>query len=132
MKHWQMATVLSMAAVILTGCASEVVQPTGPRNPTTPDQVKIYQKAPKRYELIGSVEVPVGGDVRWDSRGEANAGFDKLKAAAAARGANGLLLEGDDPQMTRVVAGYHGTWYQVPVRAKPDTAVGKAIYVIKE
>ena len=134
MKHWQFTTFSLMAvATIVTGCASEVVPSSGPRAPTSASAVAIYQKEPQRYELLGPVEVPVGGEVRWDSRGEAVAGFDRLKAQAAAMGANGILLMGDDPNMTRVLAGYKGTFYQVPVRyGKPDAAVAKAIYVLKE
>lgn len=124
---------LSALATIVTGCASEVVPSSGPRAATDPATVRIYQKEPHRYEIMGNVEVPVGGDVRWDERGEAVAGFERLKAQAAARGANGILLVGDNPQMTRVLAGYKGTFYKVPVRyGKPDVAVAKAIYVLEE
>src|SRR5687767_12486072 len=120
-------------AVIVTGCASEVVPSSGPRPPTDPSSVTIYQKEPQRYEILGPVAVPVGGDVRWDNRGDAAAGFDRLKSQAAAIGANGILLVGDDPQMTKVLAGYKGAYYQVPVRpGKPDAAVARAIYVLKE
>jgi hypothetical protein len=120
-------------AMMVAGCSSEVVPSKGARAPTDPAQVAIYQKEPHRYELLGNVEVPVGGEVRWDERGEAVAGFDRLKSQAAARGANGILLVGDNPQMTRVLAGYKGTFYKVPVRyGKPDVAVAKAIYVLDQ
>jgi hypothetical protein len=121
-----------LVLIVVAGCGPEVVPSSGPRAPTDPSQVSIYQKEPKRYEILGNVEVAVGGDVRWDSKGEANAGFERLKAQAAARGANGILLSGDSPEMMRVVARYKGTWYQVPVRTEtPKTAVAKAIYVLE-
>jgi hypothetical protein len=124
---------LALVAGSIIGCGSQVVPSSGPRPPTEPMNVTIYQKEPHRYEVLGRVEVPIGGEVRWDDRGEAVAGFDRLKSAAAAQGANGLLLVGDDPLMTRVLAGYKGTFYQVPVRTEnPRAAIAKAIYVLDE
>jgi hypothetical protein len=92
-----------------------VVPSSGPRPPTNPKDVAIYPKEPKKYEKLGVVEVPVGGDVRWDEKGESTAGFEKLKAGAAARGANGILLTSPTADSKQfVVAGYKGTFYQVP------------------
>src|SRR5687768_8633278 len=91
---------LLVAAIwtLATGCKSEIVPSSGSRTPTSPEQVKIYEKQPKRYEMLGTVSVPVGGEVRWDDRGHAKAGFDKLKQRAAALGANGLLLKVPEDQ----------------------------------
>ena len=78
--------------------------------------------------------VTVTPEVRFDERGDANLGFDRLKAAAAKLGANGLLLppEGIEGTDARATVGYHGTFYQVPLRSKPRTAMAEAIYVIEE
>jgi hypothetical protein len=71
--------------------------------------------------------------VRWDERGDADAGFDRLKADAAARGANGLLLQAPAGAAdARVLAGYKGDYYQVPLQTKPRAAVAQAIYVLEE
>ena len=125
------ATVAVLVAIgVLGGCSSEVRQPSGARPPTDPRDVAIYAKEPKKYEDLGFVEVPVGGDVRWDAGGDATPGFEKLKAAAAAKGANGILMAGPTPDMPRVLAGYKGTFYQVPLREEsPRSVVVKAIYV---
>src|SRR5437763_1226387 len=80
------------------GCAPQIVTPTGPHSPTTPDAVYIYQKQPQKYEVLGVVTVPLGGAVRMDDQGDATAGFVELKKQAAALGANGLLLDGDNVQ----------------------------------
>jgi hypothetical protein len=126
------AVAILVAIGVVGGCSSEVRQPSGTRSPTDPRDVAIYPKAPKKYEDLGMVEVPIGGDVRWDARGDATPGFEKLKAAAAAKGANGILLVGPSPDMPRVLAGYKGTFYQVPLReANPRSVVVKAIYVIE-
>jgi hypothetical protein len=116
-----------------SGCSPEVVPSSGPRMPTSPAAVEIYPKEPKKYEKLGVVEVPVGGDVRWDEKGEATAGFEKLKAGAAAVGANGILLNPPPaPGMGLVVAGYKGAFYQVPYRTgNPKVVAVQAIYMIE-
>ena len=127
---------LAWSLPLSPGCASKskVAPSTGPRTPTTADQVKIYEKAPKKYEVLGAVTVAPSATVRWDERGNADAGFEQLKAQAATRGANGLLLQaesGSDPDGF-ITAGYKGTYYQVPVRDNPKSAMAQAIWVLKE
>ena len=126
-----------MAAVVLglLGCktAPEIVPSSGPRMPTSPESVKLYQKQPLRYERLGVVSLPVGPDAKWDARGNADRGFDRLKEMAAQRGANGLLLMVDRPEYDgRVLVGYHDEFYQVPMKNNPRAAVAEAIYVIHE
>jgi hypothetical protein len=120
--------------LLIGGCKShEVVPSSGTRAPTRPEDVKIYPKYPEKYERLGVVSIPVTPEVRFDERGDANLGFDRLKAAAAARGANGLLLVldggGNDALAT---VGYHGKFYQVPIKSKPRTAMAEAIFVLEE
>ena len=125
-----------LAAVLLSACSSsEVVPSSGPRSPALAEQVKIYQKAPKRYENLGVVSVTRAEGATWDERGDATAGFDILKRKAAALGANGLLLtvpEGGEEK--RATAGYYGTYYQVPVKGPRGSVEGlaQAIYVLEE
>jgi len=66
------------AALLLSACASkpEVVPSSGPRAPTLPDQVQIYQKEPQRYEKLGAVSVSRNEGASWDDRGDATAGYD--------------------------------------------------------
>jgi hypothetical protein len=128
--------VLSLAAVAFAGgmgCStSHVVPASGDRPPTNAKDVKLYTNEPKKYEKLGTVEVPVGGDVRWDSNGDATPGFEKLKAAAAAKGANGILLLPGKSQVESVVAGYKGKFYQVPLRrGTPSAVVVEAVFVIE-
>ena len=61
-------------AMLLVGCADKV-RPATKHAATTPDQVKLYQKAPSEYEQLGLIHIPVGGAVKWDKEGDANAGF---------------------------------------------------------
>ena len=122
-----------LMCVVAMGCGSHVVPGSGNRQPTDPHKVMVYTDQPKKYEDLGKVEVPVGGDVKWDSQGDATAGFDKLRAEAAARGENGILLRKDIPETVLVTAGDRGTFYSVPVRTgTPKVAVAEAIYVIEK
>lgn len=134
MNRHALASSLVVVALVLVGggCSPEVMPSSGTRPPTDPQSVQIYPKEPAKYEQLGVVEVPVGGDVRWDEKGEATAGFEKLKAGAAARGANGILLKHPSPDMSSVLAGYKGTFYQVPVKlGNPKVVAVQAIYVIE-
>jgi hypothetical protein len=132
-------SMLPFVAALLTatfagggGCSSEVAPSAGTRPPTNPNDVQIYTKEPKKYERLGQVEVPIGGDVRWDANGDATPGFEKLKAAAAARGANGILLLPGESKVESVLAGYRGKFYQVPLRrGTPSAVVVETVYVIK-
>ena len=128
---------LLLAALFFSACSSqpEVVPSAGPRSPTSANQVKIYQKAPKKFENLGVVSVSRAEGATWDERGDAIAGFDILKRKAAALGANGLLLtvpEGGEEK--RATAGYYGTFYQVPVKGPRGSVEGlaQAIYVLEE
>lgn len=123
-------------AVLDLGCASsgEVVPSKGPRPPTDPAYVAIYQKEPRKYEVLGQISQVVTPDMKWDEKGDSTAGFEKLKALAAEKGANGLLLKlPEGTYAYLVLAGYKGQYYQVPVKAgEPKTVMGEAIYVIEQ
>jgi hypothetical protein len=120
-------------ALLLLGCGSHEVQPTGPRQATTPDKVKLYAKPPKKYEPLAIVSVAVTPEMRWDERGESQAGFDALKTKAAALGANGLVFEFEPGTYDfKTTAGYQQNFYQVPMRLSPRTAMAKAVYVLEE
>src|SRR5450759_1078422 len=101
-------------AMLLLGCADQI-RPATKHAPTSSDQVKLYQEAPSQYEQLGLIHVPVGGVVKWDQSGDANAGFEQFKTKAAELGANGVLLivpaGVSDAQVT---AGYNGRFYTLP------------------
>src|SRR3954464_15869614 len=108
--------IVLLATMLVSACASkpQVLPSTGPHAPTSPDQIKFYEKAPKKYEKLGQVTVSREEGATWDERGDATTGFDILKRKAAALGANGLLMT-EDVGDHRITAGYHGTYYQVPI-----------------
>lgn len=131
------AFIVVMLAACISGCGSSANPSvsTVVRPPTTPQSVKLYSEAPWKYEIIGDVEVTER--VQWGRDFALNTIIDGLKAKAAQRGANGLLLTLDpkeNPSHYIVAGGYYNeTFYQIPIRMKPSrAAVAKAIYVTKE
>jgi hypothetical protein len=126
---------LALLILFAGGCASkpEVVPSSGPRPPTSAQNVKIFEKAPARYEMLGKVTVTRAEGAKWDEHGDANAAFDNAKAKAAALGANGLLLAANAGEYdARATAGYHGKFYQVPIKGRPPVGMFQAIYVLEE
>ena len=120
-------------AAFLAGCAPEVLPPSGTHPIALPAQVKIYQKQPAKYELLGTINVPVTAAMKWDDRGDSTAGFEALQAKAAAMGANGVLLKADQGLYDiEIGAGFKGTYYLVPLKKEPRTAMAQAIFVLKE
>src|SRR5688500_12775766 len=123
----------AMLVTSATGCSPTVTEAKGPRPALKPDQVVIYQKEPNRYEVHGTVTVTREEGAKWDERGNADIAFNALKAKAAALGANGLLLSAEPSTYDRLAtAGYHGQFYQIPIRGNPPVAFAKAIYVVND
>jgi hypothetical protein len=128
---WAALVLISYAGF---GCASpEVVQSKGPHAPTSPEYIALYQKEPRKYERLGTITQVVTPEMKFDERGDSTPGFEKLKAQAAEKGANGLLLQLPDGTYDfLVLAGYRGSYYQVPAkRGDPKTVLAEAIYVLE-
>jgi hypothetical protein len=116
----------------IAGCAPEALPPTQ-HAAISPDQVKIYTRRPSRYEALPVISAPVTSEMKWDENGDSNAAFDALKVKAAARGANGVLLEPEKGKHDLLVTvAYHGTWYQLPAKRDPKEVLGRAIWVAEE
>ena len=123
-----------MLAVSICGCArSKVVPASGPRPPTRLEQVKLYQKPPKKYEDLGVIELHSTPEMSLNAQGHSPATFALMKQAAAEKGANGVLL--GDKQLDRdftALVGDGTSDYHVAMRHDPPTVLGRAIYVIDE
>jgi hypothetical protein len=122
---------IGLIASLNLGCSSPKVMPATSHMATTPDQVRIYQKAPAEYEQLGTIEVEVTPDMKLDENGAADKVYAALLQKAAAKGANGLLLWSPPGTYDIVVHAGHGKeWHQVPVKVKPTkTALAQAIFV---
>ncbi len=121
------------SGIMIAGCSPEVLPPSGAHPPLLAENVKIYESQPSKYELLGTIEVPVTPEMKWDEKGDSTPGFKALLAKAAALGANGLLLRADANQHDVMVGvGFNDKYYQVPLRLQPKTAVAEAIFVLRE
>ena len=121
---------LGMMVAGLCACAPKVVQPTGPRPAIAPEAVTLYQQEPSHYEDLGLIAVEA--DLMQERRHDAEMVGNALKAAAAARGANGVLMTVPAGEgFYRVGAFYRGSYFTFPSRLHPEKEVfGRAIYVL--
>ena len=124
-------SLLVLSLFFVAGCSSgPKVRPAESHPPLTKENVKISQQEPLDYEVLGTITQPVAPDAKWDDKGEATPGFERLMTAAGAMGANGILLKADPGTTDLVVgAGYKGKFYHVPLKTNPRQAVVKAIFV---
>jgi hypothetical protein len=132
--NWRNVMTLGAFLFLLAGCKSHTVVPTtGPHPAIDPAQVQVLQKAPSKYEILGTVSVVITPDMKWDQSGNANAAFSEMRRQAAAMGANALWFDLNTPGAAyQVVAGYDGTFFQVPMHKDPLTAVCRAIYIVEQ
>ena len=137
------ATRLVLAALLglsaLVGCASAHHQMLGPSRPALdPEQVRVYQVPPRRYERIARVYA--ASAVGFGTQGQTDAAIARLTREAARLGANGVLLVGVGTVGSPAGIGVGGSTYGhhggVSIGgAVPTTqlrAEGIAIHVVEE
>lgn len=81
-------------AILISACASSHVLVGTARAPIAAEDVKIYLTPPAKYEEVALLEASSEGSVAITSRGKVNKVVERLKAEAAALGANGIILQG--------------------------------------
>ncbi len=93
MKH-KTLKLMAVYLLLLAGCATGTHIITGAQRPALkPDQVKLYQVAPDKFEVVGIVNSRSPG-MRQHNMDDA---VNVLKEEAAKIGANGILLGGINP-----------------------------------
>jgi hypothetical protein len=89
------STLMVVASIWLTACATSHVMLGKARPPITPDQVQIYTQPPtSHYEQIAQLDTSSQGSFSFTAQRKTDAVIRRLKAEAAKLGANGVLLEG--------------------------------------
>lgn len=125
-------------AAMLAGCASTHKVMLGAARPAiAPEQVQVYQVAPRRYEEIARLDA--SSAIGFGTQGQTNSAIERLRREAAALGANGVLLLGVDtvapPVSLGVGGGSYGRHSGVSIGAGVPTAqrraAGIAIHVIE-
>lgn len=122
-----------ISILMLAGCGS-TMEPSTRHDAISASAVKLYTKAPSDYQMIDIVSYALPAGMTWDQNTDATEGFDALKAAAAAKGANGLLFDSVPIAGTEhyTLVNYHGKLYTVDMVMHPRRVMAKAIYVIKQ
>jgi len=116
------------AALALAACAPSPTLVGRPRPPLAPEQVQLFLEPPARpYESIAILDASSSHAFAVTGEGKAQVVIRRLKAEAAALGANGVLLEQitDDPDAT-AITGVVGTRYSGS-RGNIDLGVGAAL-----
>ena len=99
--------VLLVAVLILTGCVTSHVLVGTPREPISPDQVKIYIHPPTEFDEIAILDSSSRVSFAITAQGKTDKALARLKDEAAKLGANGILLQAIEDQ----AAGSIGTGF---------------------
>lgn len=102
------AVALSLAAM-LSACASSSVLVGKARAPISEDQVKVLIEPPAKYETVALLEASDLGANGFSAQSRMNKVIGRLKAEAAELGANAILLQGFDTQITGAVGSGYAT-----------------------
>ena len=95
----------------VAGCASpsSAVVVGKVRSPISPDQVKLYLRAPKKFEEIAVIESTSMYSWAVTEQGKMDSVLATMKAEAARLGANGILIQSTGTQQAGSVATGSGT-----------------------
>ncbi len=92
---------LSAMAIWAVGCAATSHVVTGATRPAiSPEEVKIYTQPPPHFEEIAALEASSRGGLRFTEQGKMDKVIERLKAEAAKLGANGVLLQSTQNQVS--------------------------------
>jgi hypothetical protein len=132
-QHRSKAVLLMALSGCFWSCGPEVLPATA-HAPLDPVQVKVYQAAPAKYEKLGTLTWTVKGPQQaWREDADGTPAFEDLRAQAAKKGANGILLVDEAHQEWMMVgARYQGKSYLLPLRKEPMTVAVEAIFVHEE
>jgi hypothetical protein len=86
--------VLLVFSAFVAACTSSHIIIGNTRNPTRPEDVKIYFDAPRSYEKIALIDSDSNGSFKFSAQGKVDAALERMKKDAAKLGANGILLQG--------------------------------------
>lgn len=92
MSRWLFS--LLLVAGLLSGCASSSLVVGTRRPPISPEQVKLYIDPPPRYEKVAMLSAVSNFSWAITDQGKTNKVSERLRAEAAALGANGVLIQG--------------------------------------
>jgi hypothetical protein len=92
-RETALLAVVIACAVAACATSSHVLIGTA-RPPISPESVRVYYRAPPKYEEIATVQASSQGSMALTSQQNMDKAIARLKAEAAKVGANGVLLQG--------------------------------------
>jgi hypothetical protein len=92
---------LFATAALGSGCATSSHVVTGAtRPPISPEEVRVYTQPPAHFEEIAALEASSRGGFRFTDQGKMDKVIERLKVEAAKLGANGVLLQSTQNQVS--------------------------------
>ena len=85
---------IAASLLVLSACATSHVLVGTPRPPISPTEVKVYMKAPAKYEQIAVIESSSRASWTFSAQGKTDKLIERMKDEAAKLGANGILIQG--------------------------------------
>src|SRR5690242_4398741 len=89
------------AIVLVAACTTSSHVVTGvTRAPISSEEVKIYTQPPPHFEEVAVLEASSRGGLQFTEQGKMDKVIERLKAEAAKLGANGVLLQSTQNQVS--------------------------------
>lgn len=85
---------MTLAFLLLAGCASSHILVGTARPPIKPEEVKLYLRAPATYEEVAIVDAASHSSFAMGDQAKTNKVIERMKIEAAKLGANGILIQG--------------------------------------
>jgi hypothetical protein len=92
-RETALLAVVIVCAAAACATSSHVLIGTA-RPPISPESVRVYYRAPPKYEEIATIQASSQGSMALTSQQNMDKAIARLKAEAAKVGANGVLLQG--------------------------------------
>src|SRR5256885_3274764 len=93
MKFLRICAAALAAACLICGCATRPIIVGQVRPPINPEAVRVYRAPPGHFERIAIIDSPAATSWIFPDRASMELGLSRLRAQAAALGANGALLQ---------------------------------------
>jgi uncharacterized protein YbjQ (UPF0145 family) len=93
--------VFILICVALSGCSTSSRQIVGQKRPAiSVSEVQLYQMKPAKYEQIAFIQASSKNSLSFSDEAMQDAAIERLKKEAAALGANGVLLQTTEDEVT--------------------------------
>ena len=140
MEKYLKLFIYSLVSFMIIGCSASSHIVVGQTRPAiSPSMVKLYNKAPEKYDEIAIIDSSSKSSWAVTDQGKVDVAIERLKEEAASLGANGILIQLTGDMSTGSVGvgsatayGNSAYGYGISSSVLHKVAKGLAIYVYKE